>query len=1311
MRHGDVVCGYRRGTGEMESGSTGGRRHRVRLLKFSFLFATALTAGLVAAGVVSGAGPLAVISTASTTEATPTDPGTVGETTSTEPSSAEATQTTTTEPTQTETAPPTTPTETSPTSTGTPSTSPALPAGPPTIASDEPDYAPGELVTLTGSNWQPGETVTIDVNDDKGQTWRRTVGVVATSDGRVLDRFNLPDWFIAAYAVTATGRAGVATATFTDGNVNVKTVGATDAAANVVWTRYANANCTGALVPVAGVSSGTISAGTSGNGGGIPGGVDSPNSLLLTAQPVSGHSFSSWTGDIGSPSASSPAPTGATDNPICIAGRNNTRQIQVNYTAVTTPTFNVTFGQSGIGSDTGANQVLTVGSTTYTASQLPVTLSFASGTSVSYSYSSPVNATAGKRYVLTGTTGPASPFTVTAATAVTGTYGTQFQLSLATIPSAVGAGNISGASNGDWLSSGATVNLTAATPVLFNSANSRYVFSSWSGDATGSGNPVSVTMSAPRTVTATYGTEHKLSLATNPASVGVGSLSGGSDGTFYTQGTVLSLNAATPVLFNSGNSRHVFSSWSGDATGSGNPVSVTMSAPRTVAATYGTEHKVTFDQSGIAGDSSGTIVTVGGTPFTTVPQTRFWAPGTNWSFSSQVATGSADRRYRLTSGASGTIGAAQAGTTITGTYIAQYRLTLETAPSSVGSINPSASPSSPDGFYDSGTDVNVSATGLVAIDATSRYRFDHWSGGATGTTNPVAVGMNAPKSVTANYVVQYLLTLATSPVADLGGTDNPAASPASASGFYDAGAVLNISADATVAIDAGSRWRFDEWSGDASGTTNPVSVTMSSARSVTAEYVKQFKLTLSTLPVAGIGGAGNPSASPSSASGFYDSDTSVSISADTTVAIAAGSRWRFDQWSGDASGTTNPVSVTMSSARSVTAEYVKQFQVTFGQSGIGVDTGTHTVGTIGGAAKTAAELPLTDWFDEQTSWSFEALVQTDPASGKRYNRTSAASGTITAAATITGAYVTQYRLDLATDPPAVGIANIGGAADGSWHNAGTTVNLTATTPVAINATSRYRFDHWSGGATGTTNPVAVGMNAPKTVTANYVVQYLLTFGQSGIDLETGSNTVVTVDGAPKAHGVLSFQKWYDTGASATYAYASTVFTQPASATQFTLTGVTGPSSPIVVAGPATLTGNYATNVFTIQYLRPIEQTTDGSILNTGKNGRVVPVKVELFKDGVKLTASTVPGEVTIRVVGAACSPSSATDPVEEYADAGTSNGNTNLFRWTSDSWIYNLDTSGLGLTVNKCYRLDVYIGGVGAIRASSSTYALFKPVK
>src|SRR5215212_7364823 len=87
----------------------------------------------------------------------------------------------------------------------------------PTIQSDKADYAPGELVTLTGSGWQAGESVNIVVNDDVGQTWNRNVNVTADASGNITDQFNLPDWFVATYTVTATGvTSGTATHTFTD---------------------------------------------------------------------------------------------------------------------------------------------------------------------------------------------------------------------------------------------------------------------------------------------------------------------------------------------------------------------------------------------------------------------------------------------------------------------------------------------------------------------------------------------------------------------------------------------------------------------------------------------------------------------------------------------------------------------------------------------------------------------------------------------------------------------------------------------------------------------------------------------------------------------------------------------------------------------------------------------------------------------------------------------------------------------------------------------------------------------------------------
>src|SRR5918993_2833255 len=120
----------------------------------------------------------------------------------------------------------------------------------PTIQSDKDDYAPGELVTLTGGGWQAGESVHIVVNDDAGQTWSRDVDVTADASGNISDSFNLPDWFVATYSVTATGaQSGVATTSFTDGNVTVRARAGTTALAvgfpaNSSVKRYNNKTCT-----------------------------------------------------------------------------------------------------------------------------------------------------------------------------------------------------------------------------------------------------------------------------------------------------------------------------------------------------------------------------------------------------------------------------------------------------------------------------------------------------------------------------------------------------------------------------------------------------------------------------------------------------------------------------------------------------------------------------------------------------------------------------------------------------------------------------------------------------------------------------------------------------------------------------------------------------------------------------------------------------------------------------------------------------------------------------------------------------------
>ncbi|HWC85289.1 MAG TPA: Ig-like domain repeat protein, partial [Solirubrobacteraceae bacterium] len=72
-------------------------------------------------------------------------------------------------------------------------------------------------MVLTGTGWQPGESVSVYVNDDQNQTWSRTDTVTADAQGSIGDEFDLPNWFVATYTVQATGDvSGVVQTTFTD---------------------------------------------------------------------------------------------------------------------------------------------------------------------------------------------------------------------------------------------------------------------------------------------------------------------------------------------------------------------------------------------------------------------------------------------------------------------------------------------------------------------------------------------------------------------------------------------------------------------------------------------------------------------------------------------------------------------------------------------------------------------------------------------------------------------------------------------------------------------------------------------------------------------------------------------------------------------------------------------------------------------------------------------------------------------------------------------------------------------------------------
>src|SRR2546422_8506884 len=121
----------------------------------------------------------------------------------------------------------------------------------------------------------------------------------------------------------------------------------------------------------------------------------------------------------------------------------------------------------------------------------------------------------------------------------------------------------------------------------------------------------------------------------------------------------------------------------------------------------------------------------------------------------------------------------------------------------------------------------------------TQYLLPPWMWAVPTAAGPVV-------KVSRYYDTQYLLTLTTGPAAVgtahiQGGSDGT---------YYAAGTPLTLSADTPV-TDSGTRYVFNNWSGDGTGTTAALrSVTMNGPRTVNANYDTQYLLTLTTGPAA-----------------------------------------------------------------------------------------------------------------------------------------------------------------------------------------------------------------------------------------------------------------------------------------------------------------------------------------------------------------------------------------------------------------------------------------------------------------------------
>ena len=210
-----------------------------------------------------------------------------------------------------------------------------------------------------------------------------------------------------------------------------------------------------------------------------------------------------------------------------------------------------------------------------------------------------------------------------------------------------------------------------------------------------------------------------------------------------------------------------------------------------------------------------------------------------------------------------------------------HQLSTSVVPNGSGTVSPSGGP-----FQGKVT--------LVATPA-QYYVFSGWAGAASGTTNPLTVTMNSDKQIVAQFTRIKPTVQVTSNPPD-GGTIRPA------SGTYDAGSTV------TFTVTPATGYRFLNWGTDASGSTNPLNMVINTNKVITANFIKQYTLSISADPNVG---------TVNSNGGIYDAGTTINLSATPVFPYA------FSSWSGTDNNNVNPTIVTMNANKQITVNYIK----------------------------------------------------------------------------------------------------------------------------------------------------------------------------------------------------------------------------------------------------------------------------------------------------------------------------------------------------------------------------------------------------
>ncbi|OGR10329.1 MAG: hypothetical protein A2341_24055 [Deltaproteobacteria bacterium RIFOXYB12_FULL_58_9] len=998
-------------------------------------------------------------------------------------------------------------------------------------------------------------------------------------------------------------------------------------------------------VTKAGTGQGTVSAtGLTCSGSTCTGTYNYNASVTLTASPTAGNTFAGWSGDGSS--------CGTAVN--CQISMTQDRNVTATFTVNTTNyTLTVTKAGTGTGTITATPALSCSGNT--------CTGTFAGGTAVSITATPDAGSTfAGWGGACGSGTGTCS-LNISSNTTATATFNTTVNTYALTVTKA-GTGTGTVTSNPAGISCGttcpnATYSFNSGTSVTLSAAvGTNSSFAGWSGDGTSCGTTATcvVTMSAAKSVTATFntsGTTYALTVTKQGPGTIVGDpgtvtsspagINCGSDCTeSYVSGTTVTLTATANASTNS-----IFAYWSGDGSSCGTAATcvVTMSAVKNVTASFDATtgpYALTVTK---AGTGTGTVTSTPAGISCGSTCSLYFNIGTVVTLSAAAGLDSTFGGWSG-GGCSGTATTCVLTMTedkeVTATFsgITQL-LTVTKAGTGQGTV--SATGLTCSGSTCTGT-YNYNASVTLTASPTAGNTFAGWSGDGSscGTAVNCQISMTQDRNVTATFTVNttnYTLTVTKAGT----GTGTITATPAlscsgnTCTGTFAGGTAVSI----TATPDAGST--FAGWGGACGSGTGTCSLNISSNTTATATFNTTVNTYALTVTKAGTG-TGTVTSNPAGIScGTTCPNATYSFNSGTSVTLSAavGTNSSFAGWSGDGTscGTTATCVVTMSAAKSVTA--------TFNTSGTtyALTVTKQGPGTIVGDPGTVTSSPAgincgSDCTESYVSGTTVTLTATANASTNSifayWSGDGSSCGTAaTCVVTMSAVKNVTASFDATTGPYALTVTKAGtgtgtvtstpaGISCGStcslYFNIGTVVTLSA----AAGASSTFAGWSGDGASCGTAATCVVTMNAAKSVTATFNTtgpSYTLT-----VDPTTGSG-LGTVTSSPPGINCGSG------GSDCTESYVSgttiTLTAAPNAISNFT--GWGGDKDTCTTATTCVLTMNLARNVtakFALKtYTLSVYKEGTGTVTSTPEGIACGGYCGAVYDHGTVVTLTAAPG--------------------------------------------------------------------------------------